>query len=190
MTRGLQEPACVTARAERPGTHRLTGRDGDRTYAGTVESPTLLTPIPVDGDWTLTLAADGAGTGDPPPRQLERPRAPPLRQRHLHQDIDLDARRARGRRLVLDLGTVRGSPTSPSTARSSAPPSGPAYTVDVTDGLKPGANRIAVRVSNTLSNERKRTPALRTARPGRLRTVGPSASTSRPSAPDPGGPPP
>lgn len=30
------------------------------------------------------------------------------------------------------------------------------YVVDVTDALRPGTNHIAVRVSNTLSNERKK----------------------------------
>ncbi|MFI6878931.1 glycosylhydrolase-like jelly roll fold domain-containing protein [Streptomyces sp. NPDC050400] len=146
----------VTARAERPGTHRLTGRDGDRTYEGTVEVTDPLTPIPVDGDWTLTLAADGA-------EPVTRPLGSWSDLAPLHsgsgtytKDIALDAAALTGRRLVLDLGTVREVAHVTVNGKEFGPALWAPYTVDVTDALKPGSNRIAVRVSNTLSNERKK----------------------------------
>ncbi|MEU6844633.1 glycosylhydrolase-like jelly roll fold domain-containing protein [Streptomyces sp. NPDC046716] len=146
----------VTALADTPGTHRLTGRDGDTTYTGTARVTDPLTPIPVDGDWTLTLAADGA-------EPVTRPLGSWSDLAPLHsgsgtytKDIRLDAATLRGRRLVLDLGTIREIAEVTVNGTEFGPALWSPYTVDVTDGLKPGVNRIAVRVSNTLSNERNK----------------------------------
>ncbi|WP_425840096.1 glycosyl hydrolase [Streptomyces fractus] len=146
----------VTALADAPGTHRLTGRDGDTTYTGTAKVTDTLAPIPVEGDWTLTLAKDGA---EPVTRPLgDWSDIDPLFSGSgtYTKDVTLDSAALTGRRLLLDLGTVREVAQVTINGKEFGPALWSPYLVDVTEGLKAGVNRIAVRVSNTLSNERKK----------------------------------
>ncbi|RFC70903.1 glycosyl hydrolase [Streptomyces sp. AcE210] len=146
----------VTLLAQDPGTHRLTGRDGSTSYTGTAKVTDPLTAIPVDGDWTLTLAKDGT---EPVTRPLGSwsDIAPLYSGSGTYtKDITLDAAALRGRRLHLDLGTVREVARVTVNGKEFAPTLWAPYVVDVTDGLRSGVNRISVRVSNTLSNERNK----------------------------------
>ncbi|MCX5321990.1 glycosylhydrolase-like jelly roll fold domain-containing protein [Streptomyces sp. NBC_00120] len=146
----------VTALADAPGTHHLTGRDGGATYTGTVKITDTLEPIPVDGDWTLTLAQDGA-------EPVTRPLGSWSDLARLYsgsgtytKNITLDAAALDGRRLLLDLGTVREVAEVTVNGKEFGPVLWSPYVIDVTDGLKAGVNRLSVRVSNTLSNERNK----------------------------------
>ncbi|MGW9137337.1 glycosyl hydrolase [Streptomyces sp. NPDC055681] len=146
----------VRALAEFPGTHRLTGSDGERTYRGTARVDDPLTPLALDGDWTLTLAKDGA-------EPVTRPLASWVDLDPLFsgsgtytKDVTLDPATLDGRRFLLDLGTVREVAQVTLNGLAFAPAVWAPYVVDVTEGLKPGVNHLSVRVSNTLSNERKK----------------------------------
>ncbi|MEV6110583.1 glycosylhydrolase-like jelly roll fold domain-containing protein [Streptomyces sp. NPDC051940] len=146
----------VAALAEAPGTHRLTGRDGDQVYAGTVSVTDPLTPLALDGDWTLTLAKEGA-------QPVTRPLGSWVDLDSLFsgsgtytKDVTLDAAALDGRRLLLDLGTVREVAQVTVNGREFGPALWSPYAVDVTEALRPGVNSFSVRVSNTLSNERKK----------------------------------
>ncbi|MFI0238702.1 glycosylhydrolase-like jelly roll fold domain-containing protein [Streptomyces sp. NPDC016845] len=149
----------ATALADAPGTHRLTGRDSDHTYAGTAKITDPLAPIPVDGDWTLTLDDDGEDGAEPVTRPLGSwSDIAPLHSGSgtYTKDLTLDAAALHGRRLLLDLGTVREVAHVTVNGREFGPALWSPYVVDITDGLRRGANRISVRVSNTLSNERNK----------------------------------
>ncbi|MFJ8826028.1 glycosylhydrolase-like jelly roll fold domain-containing protein [Streptomyces sp. NPDC102467] len=146
----------ATVLAEAPGTHRLTGRDGDRTYTGTAKVTDPLTPIPVDGDWTLTLAQDGAAPVTRPLGSWSDIAPLWSGSGTYTKDVTLDAAALRGRRLLLDLGTVREVAQVTVNGQEFAPALWSPYVVDVTEGLRPGVNRLAVRVANTLSNERNK----------------------------------
>ncbi|MFJ6633632.1 glycosyl hydrolase [Streptomyces sp. NPDC091376] len=146
----------VQAVAEAPGSHALTGTDGRRTYRGTARVTDTLEPIPLDGDWTLTLHKDGA-------QPVVRPLgswsdiAPLFSGSATYtKDIDLGPAALAGRRLHLDLGTVREVAQVTVNGTALPPALWTPYVVDVTEALRPGANHIAVRVSNTLSNERNK----------------------------------
>lgn len=146
----------ATAEVTEPGRHTLTGTDNGRTYRGTLRADDPLTPVPVTGDWTLTLERDG-----------DTPVTGPLGSWTTHaplfsgsatytKDLDVDRSVLDGRRVLLDLGDVRdvAGVTVNGTALDAllwAP-----FVTDVTRLLVPGRNRIAVRVSNTLSNERNK----------------------------------
>ncbi|MCX4510796.1 glycosyl hydrolase [Streptomyces sp. NBC_01619] len=146
----------VEAVAEAPGSWPLTGTDGRRTYRGTARVTDPLEPIPLDGDWTLTLHQEGA-------QPVVRPLGSWSDIARLFsgsatytKDIELSPATLAGRRLHLDLGTVREVAEVTVNGTTLPPALWTPYVVDVTEALRPGANRIAVRVSNTLSNERNK----------------------------------
>jgi hypothetical protein len=70
--------------------------------------------------------------------------------------LDLTAADLNGRRLMLDLGAVHDLATV--TVNGTELPSAlwHPYTVDATSALRPGANAISVRVTNTLANSRNK----------------------------------
>ncbi|MER7177411.1 glycosyl hydrolase [Streptomyces mesophilus] len=146
----------VSALAEAAGTFHLTGRDGGRTYRGTAKVEDPLTPLTLDGDWTVTLAKEGA-------RPVTRPLASWVDLDPLFsgsatytKEVTLDVAFLDGRRVLLDLGSVREVAQVTLNGKEFGPAVWAPYVLDVTDGLRPGVNRFAVRVSNTLSNERKK----------------------------------
>ncbi|MCX4537387.1 glycosyl hydrolase [Streptomyces sp. NBC_01669] len=146
----------VTALGEAPGTYRLTARDGNHIRTGTARVTEQLTPIALDGDWTLTLAQEGA-------EPVTRPLADWSDIARLYsgsgtytKDVTLDARALAGRHHILDLGTVREVAEVTVNGHKLAPALWSPYLVDVTEALKPGVNQLSVRVSNTLSNERNK----------------------------------
>ncbi|MFD5574444.1 glycosylhydrolase-like jelly roll fold domain-containing protein [Streptomyces cadmiisoli] len=146
----------VEAVATAPGTHALTGTDGRRTYRGTARVTDPLEPIALDGDWTLTLHQDGA-------QPVVRPLGSWSDIARLFsgsatytKDVTLDAAVLAGRRIQLDLGTVREVAEVTVNGTALPPALWTPYVVDVTDALRPGTNHLAVRVSNTLSNERNK----------------------------------
>ncbi|MGW0860154.1 glycosylhydrolase-like jelly roll fold domain-containing protein, partial [Streptomyces sp. NPDC002690] len=146
----------VTALGEAPGAYRLTARDGNHVRTGTVRVTERLTPLALDGDWTLTLAQDGA-------EPVTRPLADWSDIARLYsgsgtytKDVTLDARALAGRRHVLDLGTVREVAEVTVNGTTLPPALWSPYLVDVTEALRPGVNHFSVRVSNTLSNERNK----------------------------------
>ncbi|MFJ4467683.1 glycosylhydrolase-like jelly roll fold domain-containing protein [Streptomyces sp. NPDC089424] len=148
----LRAEAVATA----PGTHSLTGTDGRRAYRGTARVTDPLEPVALDGDWTLTLHQDGA-------QPVVRPLGSWSDIARLFsgtatytKDVTLDASVLAGRRIQLDLGAVREVAEVTVNGTTLPPVLWTPYVVDVTEALRPGTNHLAVRVSNTLSNERNK----------------------------------
>ncbi|MFK0117580.1 glycosylhydrolase-like jelly roll fold domain-containing protein [Streptomyces sp. NPDC090994] len=146
----------ATVEAAAPGTHRLTGTDGGHTYQGTVRVTDPLEPLPVTGDWTRTLERDGAApvtvplgswTGTDPLFSGSATYA---------TTVDVDRVRLDGRRVLLDLGDVRDIAAVTVNGTALPPLLWAPFVTDVTGLLVPGANRLEVRVANTLSNERNK----------------------------------
>ncbi|MGV9590338.1 glycosylhydrolase-like jelly roll fold domain-containing protein [Streptomyces tendae] len=146
----------ATVEASAAGTHRLAGADGGHRYHGTVRIDDPLAPLPVDGDWTLTLEREGA-----------EPVTGPLGSWTEHDelfsgsgtyttDIDVDAARLDGRRVLLDLGDVRDVAEVSVNGTALPPLLWAPFVADVTGPLGAGRNTLRVRVANTLSNERKK----------------------------------
>jgi hypothetical protein len=140
--------------ADAPGRYAFTGTDGRHAYRGEAEVTDPLRAIPLDGDWSLTLERDGA---EPVVRPLGswtdlEPRF--SGSATYTTDITLTREDLDGRRLHLDLGEVREVARVTVGGTALPPALWAPYTVDVTDHLRPGVNTIAVRVANTLANER------------------------------------
>ncbi|MFD5625467.1 glycosyl hydrolase [Streptomyces sp. NPDC127072] len=146
----------ATVEAAAPGSHRFTGTDGTHTYVGTAHTDDPLRPVTVTGDWTLTLERDGATpvTG-PLGSWVEHDR---LFSGSGTYTTDLDVERALldGRRVLLDLGDVRDVAAVTVNGTALPPLLWAPWTVDITPLVKPGRNSLAVRVANTLSNERNK----------------------------------
>ncbi|WP_328843865.1 glycosylhydrolase-like jelly roll fold domain-containing protein [Streptomyces sp. NBC_00258] len=150
--RGLR----TTVEASAPGTHRLTGTDGTHVYRGTVRVDDPLGPVGVDSDWTLTLERDGAtpitaalGSWTDHDRLFSGSGT-------YTTDIDVEAALLDGRRVLLDLGDVREVAAVTVNGTELPPLLWAPWAVDVTRLVRPGRNSLAVRVANTLSNERNK----------------------------------
>ncbi|WNE94301.1 DNA-binding protein [Streptomyces luomodiensis] len=144
----------VAAVADAPGRYAFTGTDGHHGYRGEVRVTDPLRAIPLDGDWTLTLERDGA---EPVVRPLGSwaDLAPGFSGSATYtKDITLTPADLDGRRLHLDLGEVREVAGVTVGGTALEPALWAPYVVDVTDALRPGVNTVAVRVANTLANER------------------------------------
>ena len=155
--RGQRLTAVVTA--TEPGRWPIFGARGERRYRGLAELRDPLTPIALDGDWTVRL--EGAG-GDP----IVRPPgswtafAPAFSGAATYErELTLEAAELAGRRWTLDLGSVRDVAEVRVNGHALPPRLWPPYAVDVTSVLRPGRNAIAVRVTNTGANARGETLA-------------------------------
>ncbi|MEV7978753.1 glycosylhydrolase-like jelly roll fold domain-containing protein [Streptomyces sp. NPDC086519] len=146
----------ATVEVAEPGSHPLGGTDAGRTYRGTVHADDPLTPVPVTGDWTLALERDG-----------DTPVTGPLGSWTAHAplfsgsgtyttDLDVDEATLDGRRVLLDLGDVRDVAAVTVNGTALRPLLWAPFVTDVTGLLVPGRNQVAVRVANTLSNERNK----------------------------------
>ncbi|SEF19859.1 alpha-L-rhamnosidase [Amycolatopsis pretoriensis] len=146
--------AAVTATA--PGTYALTGQADGRTYRGTAQVTDPLTPIALDGPWTVRLEQDGAVA-------TERPLgswttfAPTFSGSAVYTTtVTLTAADLARRKLVLDLGEVHDLATATVNGTELPAALWHPYTVDATSALHPGVNAISVRVTNTLANSRNK----------------------------------
>ncbi|MCX5412529.1 glycosyl hydrolase [Streptomyces sp. NBC_00059] len=146
----------VTAVADAPGRYALAGTDGSHGYRGTVVVTDPLTPLPLDGDWTLRLAREGA---EPVTRPLGSwsDLEPLFSGSGTYSTVfTLDGATLRDRGFRLALGAVREVASVTLNGTELPPLLWSPYTADVTGLLRPGRNTLAVKVSNTLSNERNK----------------------------------
>lgn len=146
----------VTAVLDAPGDHVLTGTDGGRTYRGTVSVTDPLAPVPVAGDWTLTLQRGGATPVTGPLGSWTAVEPLFSGSGVYTTELVLDAGTLDGRGFRLDLGQVREVAQVTVNGTELPPLLWTPYTADVTDLLRAGRNALTVRVSNTLSNERNK----------------------------------
>ncbi|MEU9057316.1 glycosyl hydrolase [Streptomyces sp. NPDC048430] len=146
----------VTAVADAPGRYAVAGTDGSHNYRGTVVVTDPLTPVPLDGDWTLLLAREGA---EPVTRPLGswtdlEPLFSGSGTYSTAFTLDRAALWDRGFRLAL--GVVREVAAVTLNGTELPPLLWSPYTAEVTGLLRPGRNTLSVKVSNTLSNERNK----------------------------------
>jgi hypothetical protein len=138
----------------RPGDYPLLAAAGARYYRGTAHVDDRLAPIRLDGDWRFRFERPGAQWTDRPLGSWTA-----LDSRHsgsalYETSVELAAQDlAEGRRIRLDLGAVRDVAEVTVNGRNVGRLLWTPYRVDVTDALRPGANRITVRVTNTNANE-------------------------------------
>ncbi|MFI5675467.1 glycosylhydrolase-like jelly roll fold domain-containing protein [Streptomyces cellulosae] len=147
----------ATVETGTPGSHRLTGTDAGRTYRGTVRVDDPLTPVPVTGDWTLTLEREG-DTPVTGPLGSWTAYAPLFSGSGTYtKEFEVDrVHLDDGRRVLLDLGEVRDVACVTVNGTALDPLLWAPFVTDVTDLLEPGRNQLSVRVANTLSNERNK----------------------------------
>ncbi|WP_328457260.1 glycosyl hydrolase [Amycolatopsis sp. NBC_00438] len=159
----------ATVTATTPGSYTLAGQANGRTYRGTVRVTDPLTPIALNGPWTVRLEQDGAVA-------TERPLgswttfAPTFSGSAVYTTtVTLTAADLAKRKLVLDLGEVHDLATATVNGTQLPAALWYPYTVDTTKALHPGVNTISVRVTNTLANERNKILASGLAGPVALR---------------------
>ncbi|MFS8204081.1 glycosylhydrolase-like jelly roll fold domain-containing protein [Streptomyces sp. CWNU-52B] len=146
----------ATVEASAPGSHRFTGTDGTHTYRGTARTDDPLAPVTVDGDWTLTLDRDGATPVSGPLGSWTT--TDPLFSGSGTYTTEVDVERAvlDGHRVLLDLGDVRDVAAVTVNGTELPPLLWAPWVVDITRQVRAGRNSLAVRVANTLSNERNK----------------------------------
>ena len=143
---------------DRPGTFDLQGQLHGKTYRGQATVTDTLAPIELDGQWTLRLERDGEAAK---PTELGSWTAtdPTFSGSGVYQtSLSLTKGELEARKMFLDLGDVRE--LAQVTVNGVVLPRAlwAPYVVDVTDALRPGANTVEVRVTNTLLNRRSKTP--------------------------------
>ncbi len=139
---------------ERSGEVYVSGRYGGKTYGGSVTVDDPLTPIALDGEWRFRFDRDGAQT-------VSRPLGswtaldPKFSGTGVYtREVTLpEGFLAGGRRVLLDLGAVRELAAVSINGSEPRHVDWRPYTLDVTDLLRPGANTVEVRVTNTQTNE-------------------------------------
>ncbi|WP_424533864.1 glycosyl hydrolase [Sphaerisporangium viridialbum] len=139
---------------ERSGEVYVSGRYGGKTYGGSATVDDPLTPIALDGEWRFRFDRDGAQT-------VSRPLGswtaldPKFSGTGVYtREVTLpEGFLAGGRRVLLDLGAVRELAAVSINGSEPRHVDWRPYTLDVTDLLRPGANTVDVRVTNTQTNE-------------------------------------
>jgi hypothetical protein len=143
---------------EVPGTFDLRGQFHGKTFRGQATVTDTLEPIEVDGPWTLRLERDGE-TARPTALGSWTATDPTFSGSGVYQtSLSLAKDELADRRMLLDLGDVRE--LAQVTVNDTILPRAlwAPYVVDVTEALRPGANAIEVRVTNTLLNRRSKNP--------------------------------
>lgn len=143
---------------EKPGTFDLQGQFHGKTYRGQATVTDTLEPIELDGPWTLRLERDGE-TARPTGLGSWTATDPTFSGSGVYQtSLSLTKGELADRKMLLDLGDVRE--LAQVTVNGVVLPRAlwAPYVVDVTDALRPGANTVEVRVTNTLLNRRSKTP--------------------------------
>ncbi|MFI5627769.1 glycosylhydrolase-like jelly roll fold domain-containing protein, partial [Nocardioides sp. NPDC051685] len=153
VTRG-EESLEATVLVDEPGTTTLTGTDGRRTYRGEATVSDPLTPIALDGPWTVKLEREGETEQTRPLGSWTTIDPRFSGSATYRTSVDVTAADLAGRRMLLDLGQVRD--IAQVTINGVVLPRAlwQPYVIDATEALRAGTNTIEVRVTNTLLNQR------------------------------------
>ncbi|XVV16439.1 glycosylhydrolase-like jelly roll fold domain-containing protein [Actinoplanes sp. CA-131856] len=152
--RGRSLDAKVTASS--PGNYKLTGTANGRTYKGTAVVTDPLAPIALDKPWTVQLEKDGSAPQERPLGSWTTFDPTFSGSATYTTTLDLTAADLADRRLELDLGEVHDLATVTVNGAELPAALWHPYTVDVSKVLRPGANTVSVRVTNTLANSRNK----------------------------------
>ncbi|MFJ2559355.1 MULTISPECIES: glycosylhydrolase-like jelly roll fold domain-containing protein [unclassified Streptomyces] len=151
--------ATVSVSHATTATVRVEARHGERRYAGTLTVTDPLTPIPLDGDWSLRFDRDGEQPTSRPLATWTDLRPSYSGSAVYERHITLEARTLSGRLWHLDLGDVRDvAEITVNGVRLPVRLWAP-YRADVTTALRAGTNSVRVRVTNTGANAHGETAA-------------------------------
>ncbi|VVJ22254.1 Uncharacterised protein [Amycolatopsis camponoti] len=139
-------------RASGPGRVTVTATDGARTYSGAATVSDALASVPVSGDWTFRFDRPGAPVTTRPLGSWTDVDAGYSGSAWYETEFDVPA--VPGRRWTLDLGEVHEVAEVEVNGQAGGSRLWPPYRVDVTAALRPGRNRVRVRVTNTGANAR------------------------------------
>lgn len=140
----------ATLRAIAPGRLTVTATDGARSYAGSASVTDPLTAVPLDGDWTFGFENGPAST-----RPLGSwTDVDPARSGSAWYEREFDLPAGPGRQWSLDLGEVHEVAEVEVNGKRAGSRLWAPYRLDVTAVLRPGRNRVRVRVTNTGANVR------------------------------------
>jgi hypothetical protein len=143
----------ATVIADRVGDFRLVGARGPRQYTGRLHVEGSFMPTALDGPWRFRFDQSDAPWSE---RQLGSwTQVDPAYSGDAtyEKDVSLTAQDlAPGRRLVLDLGSVKDVAHVAVNGTEIGRLLWEPYRIDVTDALRIGENRIAVTVTNTPAN--------------------------------------
>ncbi|MDZ5441538.1 glycosyl hydrolase [Micromonospora sp. 4G57] len=142
----------VDALLDAPGSHRVVGAWDGQLFGGTLATDDPLTPVLLNGDWTVRLNKPGAQPLDRPLGSWTAIDPAYSGSATYSRAVDLDAATLDGRRFVLDLGDVRDVAEVTVNGQAFGPLLWKPYRQDITAALRAGRNEVQVRVTNTLAN--------------------------------------
>ncbi|MEU8631867.1 glycosylhydrolase-like jelly roll fold domain-containing protein [Amycolatopsis sp. NPDC048633] len=139
-------------RASGPGRITVTATDGARGYSGAATVSDSLAPVALGGDWTFRFDRAGAPVTTRPLGSWTDVDAAYSGSAWYETEFDVPA--VPGRRWTLDLGEVHEVAEVEVNGQAAGSRLWPPYRVDVSAALRPGRNRVRVRVTNTGANVR------------------------------------
>ncbi|MEU4250272.1 glycosylhydrolase-like jelly roll fold domain-containing protein [Amycolatopsis sp. NPDC026612] len=146
--------ATATVRVTGPGPVTVTATGGGRAFSGTATVSDPLTAVPLGGDWAFRFDRAGAPVSTRPLGSWTELDATYSGSAWYEREFDVPAATLAGRRWSLDLGEVHEVAELEVNGRPFESRLWPPYRFDVTAVLRPGRNRIRVRVTNTGANTR------------------------------------
>ncbi|WP_161557849.1 glycosylhydrolase-like jelly roll fold domain-containing protein [Micromonospora sicca] len=143
----------ATVIADRPGDFTLVGAEGPRRYTGSLHVEGSFAPIALDGPWRFRFDQPDAQWTERPLGSWTQVDRSYSGDATYEKNVSLSAQDlASGRRLILDLGSVRDVAHVAVNGTQAGRLMWEPYRLDVTDLLHVGENRIDVTVANTPAN--------------------------------------
>jgi hypothetical protein len=144
--------ATATVRVTGPGEVTVTAIDGGRSFAGRATVSDPLAAVPLGGDWAFRFDREGAPVST---RQLGSwTDLDPAYSGSAWYEKEFEVTALPGRKWTLDLGEVHEVAEVEVNGSRIGSRLWPPYRADVTAALRPGRNRVRVRVTNTGANVR------------------------------------
>jgi hypothetical protein len=145
---------AATLRVVAPGPVSVTVHAGGRTLSGTATVSDPLTAIPFGGDWVFRFDRPGAPAITRPLGSWTDLDPAYSGSAWYEKDFDVTAVTLSGREWTLDLGEVHDVAEIEVNGNRLGSRLWAPYRVDVTAALRPGRNKVRVRVTNTGANAR------------------------------------
>ena len=144
----------ATVRVTGPGPVTVTTTAGGRTYAGSATVSDPLAALPLGGDWTFRFDRPDSPVTTRPLGSWTDLDPAYSGAAWYEKDFDVTSATLSGRRWTLDLGEVHEVAEIEVNGIGLGSRLWAPYRLDVTAALRPGRNRVRVRVTNTGANAR------------------------------------
>ena len=152
VERVRSDARAATVRVTAPGEVTVTATDGRRSFTGRTTVSDPLTVIPLGGDWAFNF--EGAPVSTRPLGSWTDLNSAYSGAAWYTKEFTVSAPVLSGRRWTLDLGEVHEVAEVEINGNRIGSRLWPPYRLDVTAALRPGVNRLRVRVTNTGANAR------------------------------------